>query len=211
MIPKDIVYKFISEEVTKGNLKKGDRLIETTIAEHIGLSRTPVREALLELSATGIVERMPNKGFTLKNYTVTEMREIYQLIGVLDGKVAELTCDLLDEEDYANMNFLISSMYAAISNKLYTKYNELQEEFHNVYIQKCPNKTIAKELDNRKKFFIGKAFLYTNPELIQSILNETNDEHTVILNLFKANKKHDVRHYLEDVHWAPDKSTFDQW
>ncbi len=211
MIPKDIVYKFISEQVTNGTLKKGDRLIETTIADQIGLSRTPVREALLELSATGIVERMPNKGFTLKDYTFKETQEIYQLIGVLDGKVAELTCDLLTEEDYAHMNFLISSMYAAIDNKLYTKYNELQEEFHNIYIAKCPNKTISKELDNRKKFFIGKAFLHTNPNLIQSILNETNDEHQVILDLFKAHKKHEVRHYLEDIHWAPNKSTFDQW
>ena len=211
MIPKDIVYKFISDQVTQGKLKKGDRLTETAIANSIGLSRTPVREALLELSATGIVERTPHKGFTLKDYTFAEMKEIYQLIGVLDGKVAELTCDLLTEEDYANMNFLISSMYAAISNKLYTKYNDLQEEFHQVYIQKCPNQTMAQELDNRKKFFIGKAFLHTHPELIQSILNETNDEHQVILDLFKKHKKHDVRHYLEDVHWAPDKSTFDQW
>lgn len=211
MSPKDKVYNFISEQLTRGNLKRSDHITEQFLSDNLGMSRTPIREALLQLSSEDILQRVPRKGFVLRSYTRKDVEELYSLIGLLDGKVAELTCDELTSEDYAVMKFLVDSMYSAIDNKLYTKYNELQEKFHNVYMQKCQNNLLRTELQNRKKIFIGKSYIRLDPSSIQSVLKITNNEHQKIIDLFKSHSKEELRQFLENVHWNSQNAQYDIW
>lgn len=208
---KDTVYEFISSQVTLGELKQDDRLTEQLIAEKLGLSRTPVREALLQLSATDVIERIPNKGFKMKTYTAEEIQELYELVGVLDGKVAYLSLPFLTEDDFSRMQYLIDCMNSAIKNKLYTVYNSTQEEFHAIYAAKCPNKKLVSELVLKKKFFIGKAFTSVDPAELQAILYRTNDEHQTILTLLQEKKADEVRSFIELTHWNPINSAYDMW
>lgn len=211
MTPKDKVYNFISEQLTLGNLKRSDHITEQFLSSNLDMSRTPIREALLQLSAEDILERVPRKGFTLKAYTRKDVEELYNFIGLLDGKVAQLACDQLNSEDYALMKFLVDSMNSAIENKLYTKYNELQGKFHDVYMEKCQNCLLRTELQNRKKIFIGKSYIRMDPDSIQGLLKATNQEHTKIIKLFQAHDVLGLRKFLEDVHWNSKNAQYDIW
>lgn len=208
---KTRVYNFLSEELTKGNLDRSDRITEQYLVDNLGLSRTPIREALFQLAAEDILEKEPRKGYKFKSYTAEDIKNIYELIGMLDGKVAFDAIDNLTEEDYTLMNFLIDSMYSAIKNELYTKYNELQMQFHNVYIQKCLNNFITEELINKKNIFIGKAYPKVDSGKLYNLLMQTNAEHEKILELFKNHDAYGLRHYLEETHWNEGYALYDTW
>lgn len=211
MNSKNIVYDYISKQITLGNIRPDDRITEQSLSEATGLSRTPIREALLNLSAQRILEHTPNKGFKLLNYSLEDLQEVYEIIGVLDGKSAELAAPLLNDEDYAIMQFHIDSMTSAIENGLYIKYNEIQETFHDVYINKSPNKRLIDEIHLQKQFLIAKAFSKSDPNNLKEALHRTNDEHQVILNLFKENKTVELRNYIEQVHWRKENASYDLW
>ena len=76
MEPKEKVYNFISEQVTLGNLTPTDKITEQFLSDNVGLSRTPIREALLQLASENILEREPRKGFKLKQYSQEEVENI---------------------------------------------------------------------------------------------------------------------------------------
>ena len=211
MNPKEKVYNFISEQLTSGKLKRSDKLTEQYLADQLGISRTPIREALLQLAADDILEREPRKGFKLKSYSERDVEELYELIGLLDGRVAQLTLPFLTEEDFTVMKFLVDSMYSAINLELYTKYNELQEQFHDVYIKKCENSLLKNELYNKKKIFIGKSYYRVDKDKIKKLLLTTNEEHETIYKLFNEQKDLEVRHYLETVHWNKENARYDIW
>lgn len=211
MEPKEKVYQFISEQLTLGKLKRKDRLTEQYLVDNLGISRTPIREALLQLASDDILEREPRKGFKIRTYTEKDVEDLYQLIGVLDGKIAELTVDKLTEEDYAFMKFLIDSMYSAINNELYTKYNELQHQFHDLYTNKCDNHLLIKELNIKKKMFIGKAYSRIEKKKIKELLLVTNQEHEEILAMFKNKQGEQLRRFLENTHWRLENAQYDIW
>ncbi|WP_278558341.1 GntR family transcriptional regulator [Limosilactobacillus vaginalis] len=205
------VYDFISNQLTLGNIKRSDRITEQYLVDNLGISRTPVREALVKLTADGILEHVPRKGYKVKSYNKKDVQELYTLIGVLDGKIAEMSCKKLDNKDFSLMKFLTESMNSAISNQLYTKYNELQSQFHDVYMNKCNNKIMVKELQNKKDIFIGKNYMHMGPESINNHLSSANEEHKKLLDLFMKRESRKVRDYLENVHWNPKQAQYDIW
>lgn len=205
------VYDFISNQLTLGNIKRSDRITEQYLVDNLGISRTPIREALVKLTADGILEHVPRKGYKVKSYNKKDVQELYTLIGVLDGKIAEMSCKKLDNKDFSLMKFLTESMDSAISNQLYTKYNELQSQFHDVYMNKCNNKIMVKELQNKKDIFIGKNYMHMGPESINNHLSSANEEHKKLLDLFMKGESRKVRDYLENVHWNPKQAQYDIW
>ncbi|SHH04083.1 DNA-binding transcriptional regulator, GntR family [Anaerosphaera aminiphila DSM 21120] len=208
---KDSVYNFLSEQISLGNMKRDDKITEQFLAEQLNISRTPVREALFQLSSDDILEHEPRKGFRIKQYSKEDVENYYEIIGLLDGKIASLTVDILDEDDYSIMKFYIDAMYSAINNELYTKYNEIQNKFHDVYIYKCENKKMLLEIIKLKKKFIGTDYSRIETSKIKEELIVTNKEHEEILRMFIEKEKEELRNYIEFIHWRKDKAALDNW
>ncbi|MBO0476051.1 GntR family transcriptional regulator [Vagococcus sp. DIV0080] len=207
---KEKVYLFLTEQLRNGELQKKDKLSEQYFAEKLNISRTPVREALFQLAADGILEHTPRKGFKIKEITEKNREDIYELIGTLDGKSAFLAGPHLTESDFKHMQFLIETMNSAIKNELYTKYNELQREFHNVYQSKCQNDLIFENLEKYNRFFIDENY-NINSSQIQEILYKTNSEHQKILDYFIAGDFITLREFIEKIHWRIEGAKYDTW
>lgn len=151
---KDHVYDYIAEQILEGNLIPSQRINETAISQELSVSRTPVREALIQLSCEDILENVPRKGFVLKGVTEKEAAELYTVIGTLDGTAAQASCDTLTEKDLKRMEFYIQSMDLAINTNNYEMYLEQQELFHQVYIDQCENEILSDTISRlRSKFF----------------------------------------------------------
>lgn len=206
---KDHVYDYIAEEILKGNLLPDEKINENKVVEELSISRTPIREALIQLSSEGILENVPRKGFVVKKLTEKEAGELYVLIGTLDGLAAKLACPCLTEKDYKDMSFYIDSMELAIQSKNYEMYLKQQKTFHQIYINKCGNDTLIEQMDKLKNKFLKRSYIDDNEGTIDNTLLETNNEHRKILELLIAKDAEGIATYLSATHWAVENAHFD--
>lgn len=208
---KSYVYQYISEKINSGLLTGDDKINEVQISEELDVSRTPIREALVQLASDGYLENIPRKGFKVKRIDTKTTIELYEIIGALDGKAGSLSIDYVTDEDIAEMSKLLQDMHHMIISDHHEKYNDLQLKFHEVYISKCHNFELISLLKKLKMNFIRKNYSVTESDDIKAILLETNNEHKEILALIQNKDKLGLQNYLSDVHWSSDKAKFDSW
>lgn len=208
---KSYVYEYISEQISLGNLSPEEKISENAICQALDISRTPVREALIELAGEGILENIPRKGFIVRSLSEKEASEIYEVIGVLDGLAAALACPNLTEKDFQDMSFYAESMDLAISVENYDMYFKQQDAFHNIYIEKCGNDILAETLLQTKNKRLRKDYKVSNPEEKKKILFETNDEHKVMIEFFRKKDAKGIEEYMKSVHWDPSRASMDSF
>ena len=206
---KDHVYDYIADQIRDGKLLPNQRINENIICEELNISRTPVREALIQLSAEGILENRTRKGFVLRSMTSDDIREIYQVIGILDGYAAKLACEILTAQDYADMEFYIDTMDLALNSGNYDMYHKQQIVFHQLYIAKCGNNALIESISQAKNKLLKKTYQEDVEQKIKEVLKDTNLEHRHILSLFKENDADGLFHYLSETHWAPAYADYD--
>lgn len=200
---KDHVYDYIAEQILEGNLVPSQKINETAISQELSVSRTPVREALIQLSCEGILDNVPRKGFVLKGVTEKDAAELYTVIGTLDGTAAQISCDSLTEKDLIRMAFYIQSMDLAISTGNYEMYLEQQDLFHQVYIDKCDNEILSDTISRLKSKFFTRGYSKDRENNNEKLLSQINDEHREILRLFKEKDSTGLYNYMVKVHWSP--------
>jgi DNA-binding GntR family transcriptional regulator len=91
----------------------GARLGEVELAEHLGVSRTPVREALRRLAADGLVELQPNKGARVRSWSLAQLEDIHALRVLLEGHAASLAAETVTEDEVAELRDLCRQMERA--------------------------------------------------------------------------------------------------
>lgn len=94
-----VAAELIREAITDGRLVPGQRLKEEELARELGISRTPVREALLMLQAEGLVDTTPNRGATVRTHSAEDLDDLYQLRALLEGYAARRAATRISEED----------------------------------------------------------------------------------------------------------------
>ncbi len=207
---KDLVYNYIVDQISRRLILPNDKINEQKICSALNISRTPVREALIQLCCEGLLENVPRKGFYIKMLSGEEAREIYRIIGVLDGLSASLACENIEDRHIKDMEFYIGSMNLAIDGGNYEMYYKTQEAFHMVYLSICGNQTLIDLLVQTKKKFLKKTYTMDNGSWdISKVLYETNEEHQKMLELFKKRDVPALDHFLRTIHWDPEKAAFE--
>jgi len=137
------VYRALKTEIIKGSLKPGTKLSEGKIAEQMGVSRTPVREALKELAAEGFVKMNPNQAVVVSNASVEDVQEVLQIRGVLEGLAARLAAKLIRKEEIKELEKYIDQMeyYAKKNDSL--SFSEIDAEFHEIILDICGNSRLV--------------------------------------------------------------------
>lgn len=207
---KDHVYDYISDEIRNNNIKPNEKISENKICEALNVSRTPVREALIELASVDILKREPRKGFVVKEVTLKKIKETYMILGVLEGLATKLAVDHLTEEDIKELETLIDEIETGIDEKNYYEYYKLQFNFHSIINNASHNMELVKTIENLKKSFIKQTYNmeHTNKE-ITDMLKITNSEHKEIVRLIKEKDREGVEDYLRNVHWNISYAKFD--
>lgn len=137
--------------VSSGELSLGSWLRQSKLADEFGTSRTPVREAIQSLSATGIAELIPNRGARIRVPSAREIEDGYRVRAELEGLAAELatrwaTQDQIDRLRAADLLFeeavgeSASDVHVAVRRSLWTKAND---EFHDIVLEAARNETLA--------------------------------------------------------------------
>lgn len=208
---KDNVYAYIAGRIDSGELSAGDRVSEQAICDAMGVSRTPVREALIQLASDGYLDNLPRRGFRVRGFDRENALEVFEIMGPLDGQAAYLACPGLDDDTIAQLRFLVGSMDLAIESRLMLKYDDLQREFHYTYYHLCGNQRLIELLRQLERCFIKRDYSTVDREEAYRLLRKANDEHRRILELFEARDATAVRDYIRDVHWSTENAEFTVW
>ena len=100
---RDVVFNTLREAILKGELKPGERLMELQLASKLGVSRTPIREAIRMLEQEGLAVTMPRKGAEVAKMTLKDMEDVLEVREALDELAAKIACKKISDEQLANL------------------------------------------------------------------------------------------------------------
>ena len=177
------VYRILKKEIIKGSFEPGDKVLEGRIADQMGISRTPVREAIRELAAEGFVTLSPNQGVVVRSVSAESIREVLQIHSVLEGLAARLSCEVINEEDLKELENYVNKMEKFANKRDSSAYSEVDLKFHELIVNTCRNKRLIQ----MRKNISDQAQRYRISSLsIPRRLKESLKEHQKILEAFKT-------------------------
>jgi len=138
----DRVYASLRSGILDGTYPEGTRLGEVELAEALGVSRTPVREALRRLGSEGLVETLPNKGARVRTWSTRELDAIFDLRALLEGHAAALAAPRISDADLAVMADLVERMEDATAGPGAPDYDlitDLNGRFHTAVVAAADN------------------------------------------------------------------------
>ncbi|WP_199229028.1 GntR family transcriptional regulator [Sporanaerobacter acetigenes] len=176
---REIVFMELKKAIFDGRIKEGEHLVENMIAEKMNVSRTPVREALRQLEAEGLVINIPRRGAIVKGITMKDAEEIYDLREVLEGLMVRLACQNRTEEDISRLNQILVLMEKAVQEKKYNKYLELHKDYNDIILSSSKNKKLQLMMENIYEYLtsLRSVSLYSQDRRVLAI-----EEHRQIVN-----------------------------
>ena len=96
---RDVVFNTLRQAILKGELKPGERLMEIALAERLGVSRTPIREAMRKLEQEGLVVMIPRRGAQVANITEKDLNDVLEVRIALENVAIEKACARMTEEE----------------------------------------------------------------------------------------------------------------
>ncbi|RMF02778.1 MAG: GntR family transcriptional regulator [Chloroflexi bacterium] len=132
----DIVTNRIREAIIKGKLPPGERLSEPSLAAEFGVSRSPVREALVRLESEGLVLRQANRGFFVWSPVENDVDEIFSLRVMMESLAAELVIQKLDDQDFAQLESMYARQQQLIDKNDYLELTREDRLFHDYCINR---------------------------------------------------------------------------
>ncbi|MCC0627977.1 GntR family transcriptional regulator [Clostridioides sp. ES-S-0077-01] len=194
------VYDYISKKIQNGEYEANRRITESEICKSIGVSRTPAREALTRLAGENLLEKIPNKGFVVKEFQEREKLDTYSVIGVLDGLAGSSALQNLTESDLTKMEELTEMMTVSIKYKNYNNYLKLSNEFHDMYITKSDNQVLINLLNSLRYNFMSKSYTSDNENALYKMLEYSNNQHIEVVKFMRENDLVNVERILKE-HW----------
>ena len=192
---------YITTAIHHNEISDDDIITEARVCDKLGISRTPVREALVELTAIGIIERVPNKGYRIKANSKKDKADIYEILGVLDGLAAKDALLFICDDDIKEMKKNAALADVAIEYEDYSGYCRAQDDFHNVYITKCNNPALINEISEITKKVSRYAYYSDDSALLFKAIKEVNLEHKHIIELFEKKDGPELQRFISEVHW----------
>lgn len=171
--------KQLERLIVEGELAPGERLNEIQLSNRFGTSRGPLREATRSLEAKGFVEVIRNRGVFVRQLSIEEALEIYDLRGALFGLAGRIVSQKMTDELLQRLTGLVRAMEDAAEKGDFDTYYPLNLEFHQTIIEATGNKTLIDEY----RRFVKKMHLFRAKSLVQGGgLAVSNREHNEMLN-----------------------------
>ncbi|MGN0398891.1 MAG: GntR family transcriptional regulator [Blautia sp.] len=124
------VFDKIRSDILKGRYQNGDELVECTIGKELGVSRTPVREAIRQLELEGLVQLIPNKGAFVTGISANDVRDIYLIRSRLEGLAARMAAEHISPEQLAEMEETIVLSDYHVKKEHFEQVCEMDGKFH---------------------------------------------------------------------------------
>lgn len=196
---REQVYDYLREAMNRGDLAPGATLDLNAISRRLGVSRTPLRDALLQLETEGFVTILPRRGCMVNQLTREEIRDLYQLIGSLEASVIRSELDRITATVTNRMTGLNDEMADALHDDNFDHFYTANLELHECFLDLSPNHRLVdlvRTMKHRLYDFPRKKTFVKEWEL-RSI-----EEHRELIRLLEAGEARAAADYIRDVHWS---------
>ncbi len=178
---REAAYTHLRGAILAGALLPGARISEPGLAQELGVSRTPVREALQRLAQEGLVELLPGKGARVRVLSAEEVREVYDVRALLEGEAAALAAQNATEAELNRLERILQAL-DALPREAYVQQMQVDFDFHTALIEAAHNKTLARiYADLRSSLTLIRSFQQT-----LSQHPKTRAQHRAIVSALKA-------------------------
>lgn len=197
----DQVYEYVFHLIKIGKIAVGDKIDEAELIKHLGISRTPIREALIQMTSDNLLDNVPRKGFFVKMIDEEEMQECFAVIAQLDSYAVELAMPNIEKDRMQRLSTAVDKMNLAISRADADMYYDWEQEFHTIYREVCGNKVLANLINELTRKAFRTEFYGQDAENMVEYWKFTNKDHLEIL---EAIETKDVKRAQKCIvlHWT---------
>mgnify|MGYP000853343440 CR=1 FL=1 len=139
---REIVFGYLREAILEGKLEPGKRLMEMQLAENLGVSRTPVREAIRKLELEGLVVMVPRKGAYVADVSIKDMVEVLEIRAALEGLAASLAAERMTPKDVKALKVLADEFKKFHLEQNFKGMIEKDVEFHEKIFESTGNEKL---------------------------------------------------------------------
>lgn len=182
---RDMVFDVLMSAIMQGQLSPGERLLEVRLADEMGVSRTPVREAIRRLELEGFVVMVPRKGAYVAGLSINDVEEVYEIRTVLETLAVRLAAQRMQPADYAQLDELAEKMCATWQEGNVDNWVSLDASFHELLYKFSRNERLVSMMSNiMEQLSRYRIISLANVEVRHNSLSEHQD-------LIEALKRHD--------------------
>ena len=148
---RDVVFNTLRRAILKGELEPGERLMEIALANKLGVSRTPIREAIRKLELEGLVVMIPRKGAEVARITEKDLRDVLEVRTSLEKLAIELACDRIKEDYIYDLKIACKNFEESFGKDDLTTIAEKDVAFHDIIFRSTKNARLIQILNNLRE------------------------------------------------------------
>jgi DNA-binding GntR family transcriptional regulator len=206
---KDDIFDVLHRKIISGIYKPGDWLRQEEIATQLGVSMTPVREALDLLVSAGLAERVPYRGVRVREMSTKDVVEAYGLRLILEAEIAREATKNIAPEQLAGLEAMLDQMRTHESLEEVSDARQMSREFHSAIAEASRNNLLIKlyaVVANAFPDWLLYEALFRKPELLADSMARTHREHIAIVNALKEGNtdkavQTSIEHVMESGRW----------
>ena len=190
---RDVVFNTLRKAILRGNLEPGERLREIHLADKLGVSRTPIREAIRKLELEGLVVMIPRKGAVVAEITEKSLRDVLEVRRALEALAVRLACEKILDAEVEELKVAAERFEEALEPGDVTAFAEADVRFHDIIYRATDNQRLIQLLYNLREQMYRYRVEYLKREDAHETLLE---EHQAIIETIE---KRDVAKAVEAV------------
>lgn len=193
------VYDYLRGQMNSGELRPGSAIHLEEMSARFGISRTPLREALLQLESEGFVTIYPRRGIVVNQLTEEDIRNAYEIIGALEAAVIYNEREKISNAEITNLRRLNNMMRQNLEENDFDTFYRHNLDFHNVYLDLSENHSLVRTV------MILKQRLYDFPRrkgFVKEWEIASTGEHEHFIDLLALGDARAASEYMRDIHWS---------
>ena len=193
-----IVYEDLKRRLNSSLLRPGQFIDLSALGRELGMSRTPLRDAMIRLELEGFVTVYPRRGVMVRTLDLADIRDIYQIVGALEASVVERMALRFRASDAERMDGFRAAMAASLGADDFDAYYSANLAFHDVYLDLSDNENLVRTVRTLKER------LYDFPRrssYVKEWEQDSTAEHAEITSRLRAGDFKGAAGYIREVHW----------
>ncbi len=196
---RDVVFNTLRKAILTGELKPGERLMEIHLANRLGVSRTPIREAIRKLELEGLVIMIPRRGAEVAQITEKSLKDVLEVRRALDALCAELACDRISDEEKERLRQACNAFDHATVTGDATTIAAADVAFHDIIVQATGNARLIQLINNLSEQMYRYRFEYIKDESgHDNLVNEHRMIYESIIEQDKARAAEAARLHIDN-------------
>ncbi|MCG8641687.1 MAG: GntR family transcriptional regulator [Desulfobacterales bacterium] len=195
---REMVYSYFCDQMKTGILVVGDFIDQAEICEKLGISRAPLRDALIQLETEGFVSIRPRRGVFIKPLTLKDIKESYDVLGALEASVILSVFDKITKKHICKMKEINHNLLNALECSDFELYYKLNGDFHDTFLDIEDNQLIKKIIAPIKQRLYDFPLRNYDPEWEKNNLKE----HDRLIESLEKKNRQGAASILQYEHWS---------